>query len=371
MTKRVFLTFLLAFILALPPTLAQDGMPALADLEVDTWTVITPGGDTICSNGTPYQFYVRPADPEKLLVYFNGGGACWFTLICDLTANPTYFPFSEMPQNSPVDGGGIFDLENEENPFADYTMVFVPYCTADVHIGGGETVYEVPAAGDNPAREVPIQHNGWTNGMTVMNWVFENVEAPDQIFVAGSSAGAIPSPLYTAVIADNYPDSAIAQLGDGAGGYRSNRSSAVFSAWNTLDILPDWPEFEGETVDTLTFEDFYVAAAKRHPDILFTQYNTAEDEVQYSFLTLLGELGVSLPEKLEANFADINAEVDNFRVFTAGGPLHTILRAPQFYTYAANGIRVRDWVAALAAGEAVEDVRCEVCDVAEEIGGDS
>ncbi|MGQ9888118.1 MAG: pectin acetylesterase-family hydrolase [Aggregatilineales bacterium] len=371
MLKQMRFALVCAFVLiaAAPFAAAQDdALPPLGDLEPGVWTSIAPGGDTVCSNGTPYQFFARPADPEKLLVFFNGGGACWFAQICDVASGQiTYVPFADLPQNTPETGGGIFDLDNPENPFADYSMVFVPYCTADVHLGGGPTVYEIPASDSAPAREVAIFHNGFANAMAALNWVFDNFDAPDKIFVTGSSAGAIPSPIYTGIIAERYPEAAIVQLGDGAGGYRSRQSQVVFNAWHTLDILPDWPELAGETADTLTFEDFYIAAAKRHPDIMFAQYNTAEDEVQYTFLGLLGETDVSLSEKIEANLADIAAEVDNFRYFTAGGTVHTILRLPQFYTFAANGVRVRDWVAALAAGELVENVVCQACDAAEEV----
>ena len=56
-----------------------------------------------------------------------------------------------------------------------------------------------------------------------------------------------------------------------------------------------------------------------------------------------------------------SAEPARVAWLTAGGELHTILTRPEFYTYAAGGHRLRDWVAALAAGEAVPDVACTDC----------
>ncbi len=38
-----------------------------------------------------------------------------------------------------------------------------------------------------------------------------------------------------------------------------------------------------------------------------------------------------------------------------------ILLRPQFYTYESDGVKFRDWVAALAAGEPVSDVHCGDC----------
>jgi hypothetical protein len=40
------------------------------------WTKIEPGGETICSTGTPYAYYVHPGTVNRLVVYFDGGGAC-------------------------------------------------------------------------------------------------------------------------------------------------------------------------------------------------------------------------------------------------------------------------------------------------------
>ncbi|MBL1135963.1 MAG: hypothetical protein HND46_11645 [Chloroflexi bacterium] len=67
--------------------------------------------------------------------------------------NPTADNDSNNPTALP---GGIFDLENPENPFADYNMVFVPYCTGDVHIGNREATYEVEAS-DGSNHHLPLR----------------------------------------------------------------------------------------------------------------------------------------------------------------------------------------------------------------------
>lgn len=340
---------------------AQDeaGLPGLADLDSD-WNTLVPGGETVCSNETEFQFYVRPAESDKLLIYLNGGGACWFGQICDLTLSPTYSPFADGDGNDPSARTGIFDFDNPENPVADYNMVFIPYCTGDVHLGANEAVYTVPVSEESEeTRDLTIQHKGLVNGQVVLDWVFANFEAPEHIFVTGSSAGAIPSPLYASLVAEHYPDVRITQLGDGAGGYRAPEAVGIInSAWGTVDALPDFPEYEGETVETLVFEDHYIVAGTRYPNMVLAQYNTAEDDVQHDFLGLLGITDISLQDLMEANFADISASVDNFYTFTAGGELHTILRAPEMYTYGVSGVRFVDWLAALVAGDPMENLTC-------------
>lgn len=352
---RMLLVLLAAFALAIAAA-AQEApaaeLPTLADLQ-EGWNEIVPGGETGCAYGTPYSFHVRPADPDKLLIFFNGGGACWFGQICSPTA-PTFVPLADIGVNIPDTKNGIFAFDNPDNPFSDFTVVFAPYCTGDVHMGSRVTEYPL---GD---QSLSIAHKGSINAHAVLDWTFANVSAPEVVFVTGSSAGAIPSPIYAGVVAEAYPEARVVQLGDGAGGYRvPDATPIVNTVWGVLEGLPDWEEFADETVEGFTFERYYIATAKRFPNITFAQYNTAHDDTQYQFLAILGMTDVNLLELLTANYDEIRAEVPTFYTYTAGGTLHTILRLPEFYTYEVQGVRLRDWVANLVAGEAVGDVTCE------------
>lgn len=310
----------------------------------------------MCAAGTPYNFHVRPAESNDVLLYFNGGGACWFGLICDPALQPTY-------TQDVLSGGnnvealvtGIFDFTNPENPFADYNVVFVPYCTADVHLGDATVEYAVEAEGVE-AHTVTINHNGYNNALSAITWIYENFESPDSVFVTGSSAGALGSSFYAGVMAEAYPDSPIIQLGDGAGGYRSELAASILNTWGLF--------LEGDGVGS--FEDIYIGVTLAYPNVTMAQYNTAEDEVQYLFLSLLGVVDTPLPDLLAANIGDIEAGIEaDLPTFLAGGSLHTILRSPETYTYAADGVRFIDWLTALAAGEEVGDATCVDCSAPE------
>jgi hypothetical protein len=168
-------------------------------------------------------------------------------------------------------------------------------------------------------------------------------------------------------------------LADGGGGYRldpSERSRGNFfnRTWGVDRILPGYPEYTEVPVDSLTPETFFTVLGRRHPEVTLAQYNAAEDHAQRFFQKLRIDgtyhrvlADTKLRPLLEANHADIRASIDNFRAFTAGGELHMILHRPEFYTYAAEGFRVRDWVAALVHGEDVPDVRCTDCSEADSI----
>lgn len=337
------------------------------------WNTIEGGGDTVCSNGSDYQFFVRPGNPEKLVVYFQGGGACWFGRNCDLHLDPSYKPTVEDDELARY--RGIFEFDNPDNPFADYSFVVAPYCSGDVHIGDNVATYQAPAreatTGEDgeprqahEAHELTIHHKGIVNAQAVLEWTYEHFTDPAEIFVTGSSAGAIPSPYYAWKIAGHYPDAQIAQLGDAAGGYRRSEdvNLARMEQWGSMDHFEQYPEFADMPPEDFRYEDLYIVAAKRYPNILFAEYDAAEDAVQKRFLAMGGRDTPSLRELLLANHADIRAEVDNFRAYVAGGDSHTVLARPEFYTFQVGGRRIRDWVADLAAFEDVENVTCEKCD---------
>ena len=320
------------------------------------WQEILPAANTTCSDGSPYSFFVRHGDPDKLLVYFQGGGACWFRENCDPQMSPSY---SIRIGNIDRANFGIFNLDNPDNPFKDHTTVFAPYCTADVHLGASDTVYPPVEEGQT---DLVIRHQGRANVEAVLQWTYEHVPSPQDIFVTGSSAGAIPSPLYTALIADHYVDARIAQLGDGAGGYRRiNNDSRPDEQWGTFNFITQEQGFADLSPETMTYESLYIAAAQAHPDITFAEYDAAEDAVQKRFLNMSGQRDVALQQAIEANHADIRREVGNFSSYIAGGDSHTILGRPEFYTLASDGVAIRDWVAALANFEAVENVTCAQC----------
>lgn len=321
------------------------------------WQTIVPGGKTTCSDGSTYRFFVRPGDPDKLLFYLQGGGGCADRERCDLNMSPSYkwaVPPTEKPRNT-----GIFNFNNPNNPFRNHTIAMVPYCTGDVHLGAIDKVYEPVEAGQEP---LTIHHQGRTNAQAVLDWTYDRIEAPEEIFVTGSSAGAIPSPLYAAILADHYPDARIAQLGDGAGGYRGMaQTRANRDVWGMFNYLNSEPGFASEREEDFTYERLYMAAARAYPEILFTEYDAAEDRVQKRFLAYSSITNESLLPGLEANHADIRDAAPNFRAYIAGGDSHTVLLRPEFYTYAAEDVPIRDWVADLALFKPVNDVKCIDC----------
>src|SRR5688572_13740504 len=127
-------------------TLAAAFVLALAAAPASAqWQTIEPGGATLCSDGSPFRFFVHPGSSERLLVEFEGGGGCWSAETCAMeifTRRITTDPELARRLGLLV---GIYDRANPDNPFRDWTHVYVPYCTGDLHWGNAERAYGTSA----------------------------------------------------------------------------------------------------------------------------------------------------------------------------------------------------------------------------------
>ena len=81
----------------------------------------------ICLWGDPYSFGLQDTGSEDLLIYLQGGGACWSELC---SAN--------VKAGDRVPTLGWTDPSSEQNPFHGYNMAHVAYCDGSVFSGDNE-----------------------------------------------------------------------------------------------------------------------------------------------------------------------------------------------------------------------------------------
>ena len=308
----------------------------------DPWATVVPGGATRCADGEPYRFHVREADPARLLIYFNGGGACWSARTCDPAREPTFVPGAGPGSgNDPRGLGGAFDLAAADNPFRDWSQVFVSYCTGDLHLGAATARYRGPEG-----RIVTVAHAGRANADAALADTYRRFPDARQIVVAGGSAGALASPLYAAVVAARYPAASVTQLGGGAAGYRVPAPARLWRAWGALPALPVALPAAGIRADSLDMLDLHRLAAAAAPRIRFHSYDNAYDAVQERFQALLGKPR-ELLAGLDSNLDALHADLPYFRSYVAGGEQHTLLRHDELYTRETAGVRALSWLRAV------------------------
>ena len=338
---------------AAPARQAPDTVKSLASLSRG-WNRIQGRDGTGCAQDSTFAFRVRPGLPDKVLIFLNGGGACWRGQECDPKSRPTYTMTADSANDASV-RQGIFDVANKDNPVREFTMVYVPYCTGDLHLGTRTIDYESKSA-SGATRTFAVRHEGAANTEAVLDWVYANVKTPRVVFVAGSSAGAVPSPVVAAKLARHYPRARVVQLGDAAGGYHTPAVTPVLAGWGATDYLRRDNAFRSLDSANFTFEALYIRAARAAPRVRFAQFNTTEDATQIFFLSLLGVRGTPLTKLLAVDLDEVRNGTPWFRSYLAPGKAHTILRSNALYTTKVDGIAFRDWLAGLIDGDPVADV---------------
>jgi hypothetical protein len=312
-----------------------------------------PGGDTICARGTPFRYFVRPGSVNRLVIEFRGGGACWNDLTCSISGS-LFQETADADAAVLSESVGIYQHSNPDNPFKDWHHVYIPYCTGDVHWGNADRTY------GTGADAFTIHHKGAVNVRAVLDWVYENVPAPEKVFVTGCSAGAYGSILWSSHIRQHYTASDVNQLADsGAGVITDTFFQESFPMWNALEAYPTFiPGVDPNAFSELP--QLYQAIGNYYTDMFLSQYNTMYDDNQHFYYKAMG--GGDAYEwstKMNASIDKIAASAPNFRSYTAPGFQHCILPYPNFYEMTSNGVRLIDWINDVVADKDVQNVSCE------------
>lgn len=198
------------------------------------WETVTlaPATGASCGNGSPYRFFVnRALGTTKTVVVLEGGGACWAQDSClgkggvRGASNPNGIPADYLtnPVGSTLNGslavgGLVTPFSARLHPLQRvqtqaWNIVYVPYCTGDVHTGNRMNFY-----GDsNPAAPIAYFHRGHVNSKAVAAWLKANMPKPAHLLVTGFSAGGVGAtaqydtlrralqPTKSAMLADSGP----------------------------------------------------------------------------------------------------------------------------------------------------------------------
>lgn len=312
------------------------------------WEKIDAPTDCMCADGSPFSYFVRPANPDQVVFYLEGGGACFSAEMC----TPGSGMYSEGIDSRGVHWDqGIFDFDNPENPFADYSFVYVPYCTGDVHSGNVTKDY---------GNGVVTEHKGFVNASTALQTLVDRFPAASSILVAGSSAGAFTTPVFAGLVAEKLPTATVAVFAD-SGGAVPDAISVVTSNWGTIESLPNWPEFTGATASMINPSYIFSKVAEHNPAITFMRHDYAYDRVLTQYAVMAGISADGLVEVMRAGEKIIEASGTPLAAWVAAGDAHTIAGSPEMYTEEQNGVRFIDWMKAFLEGAPLPDQYCVTC----------
>lgn len=314
-----------------------------------------------------FAFWFSQGSGDGLVVFFDGGGACWNDQLCSrprLSGDRAVFTGTEaesvfkaelLPGDEPSRMGGIFDRSNPRNPVRDWSALFVSYCTGDVHAGSSSTTYRHPDTG----APFTIQHRGWDNMQVILQWMRTNVRQPARLLVAGSSAGAYGAAEHYASVRELYPAARAAFLGDAGQGVTTPEFERSRNAnWNYQLPSSVFGPNPASTPDV----ELVARLAAHFPRDYFGQYTTTYDATQTGFLTQMGgpQTCGAWTERMTRELTR-RQETPNFRAYRAQGDTHTILRSPLFFTEQSGGAPFAEWLGGLLNGQPQGNMICTNC----------
>jgi hypothetical protein len=238
-------------------------------------------------------------------------------------------------------GGGLhqqhLDRNDTNNPFADWNLVFVPYCTGDVHAGDNDANYN----------GMTYHHRGRANLRAFLRRLGVTF-TPDKMVFSGSSAGGFGAGMNYHLARQTFPggqgylldDSGPPLIGDAL---RSDLRQAWYTSWRLGPALDDiCPGCKDD------FSMLLTALAGLHPDDRLALLSSIQDA------TISTYFGLSA----SAFETDINAlasmeiqPVTNARYFFVPGNTHTMLFNPADFT-SQGGVALYDWLTQMVTDEA-------------------
>eukprot|EP01004_Peranema_trichophorum_P002248 NODE_1329_length_2008_cov_58.580371_g1124_i0.p1 GENE.NODE_1329_length_2008_cov_58.580371_g1124_i0~~NODE_1329_length_2008_cov_58.580371_g1124_i0.p1 ORF type:complete len:474 (-),score=67.29 NODE_1329_length_2008_cov_58.580371_g1124_i0:536-1957(-) len=216
-------------------------------LQTGVWkSIATDALNTGCIEG-PYFFRVNLGTSGKLVFWLQGGGAIWDPILSQLSPIGVANTIAAWDSNYER---GVFNRTHPENPFQNWTYVYVSYCTGDAHSGNGVATYPKST-----------RHWGSKNVRAVLNWVRDNLPTPTDLTLGGCSAGAIGSSFWQGPVLRTWPNARTLVVFDGyltaaLPGTDANQFNILRNLWKTCELLQGEPDIYQMCTNGTDFNKF-------------------------------------------------------------------------------------------------------------------
>jgi hypothetical protein len=308
------------------------------DLPAGQWTWLDVPGAR-CADGSQTGLAVNPPPPAAadgtVLLFLNGGGSCWDAITCAALQRSTPniggpYGAAQFTGDLPKAQGTVIDRSLPGSPFAGATLVFVPYCTGDVH--WGDSTNDYPGLGT-------WHHAGAANLRADVAFLQQNLTAPRKLVVSGSSAGGYGALLAHDLARAAWPaargylvdDSGPPLIG---GDVPDAERTAWYLSWRLDQTLaPLCPDCRGDLSSILP------VLAGRYPADRLALLSSHQDRVIRGYV-------LQTPSGFERALLQLVdqrlAPLPGARAFLVAGDAHALLQDPAAYT--AGGVGLPAWL---------------------------
>ena len=304
-------------------------------------------------------------DSQKLLIFLDGGGACFNLFTCN--NNRSSFTENDFFNRISNQNALIIDRDSPDNQFADWNFVFVPYATGDVHSGSNLSA-DVPNNG--PTNQVMNGYNNITVILNELKSYFDSNNGVSEIVFSGSSAGGFGMYLNTVQLASTFgTDIPTTVLVDSGPVFLGNNllticlESTWTNLWNLNNNLPDDIDTVVQGSYDFNFQKVYEYLAVKYPNFNYGFMSTYEDTTIRGFYSFGQNNCPTIPSIIISGTAfktgliDIKTNLldnyNNWKVFYKEGSSHTFLGSSTL-TESVNGVTLNQWIQNLRNGTAID-----------------
>ncbi len=308
---------------------------------------------------TGYLASINPSS-DKLLVYLQGGGACYNATTCN--GNDNHFDEAEGVNLANAGNSNaltLFSRNNPVNSYTDWSYVFVPYSTGDVHSGSNADA-DVPNGG--PADQHMTGYDNFTVIANALRAYF-GANGLSEIMVTGSSAGGYGTYLNFAQMADRFPGAQMTGLIDAGPMLLDDVvfDDCLANVWDNLFQFAYPADYD--TIVTGTYDQrvqgIYEYLSKKYPNAHFGLMCDTRDAVIRSFFafgkngcngtqgTITGAEFDNALDEVQQHLTTLN----NWNVYYVNSTNHTFL-ANRYTGINVNGVNMATWMDDLRAGNA-------------------
>jgi hypothetical protein len=317
-----------------------------------TWTWVD-FPEAHCANGssTGIGINLSPSGVNRIAIFLEGGGACFDPISCVAVANPDGFDGTDFRASvSQIGGYDLFSRTNASNPVREWTHVYVPYCTGDVH------------SGTNPMGYRGREQVGYRNVTEYLRRLAPTFDGAEMVLLTGSSAGGLGALANYDQVQQAFGCTPVHMVDDsgpilGDETLRPCLQTLARQLWH-FEVPADCPQCTNEDGAGLVWLWAYLAT--KYPDRRFALLSNTGDQTMRQFygygLSASCSFSTIMPaEMYEAGLVDLRDRVlapyPNTATFYVTSMRHTFLTT-DYARAGADGTTVQQWISMIIDGDA-------------------
>ncbi len=185
----------------------------------------------LCLRGTEYTIDTREGSADELVIFLQGGGACWDEFC------------SAFEETNSLPERGILNPGFAGNPVADWDVVYLPYCDGSLFAGDVDRVLPNSILSEGGPDESMGYQRGLQNLTAALDISKASFPDPPRILLTGVSGGAFGTIAALPLVRFYYPDAEILVFNDSGIGVAKEGDAefineTLIAGWNASGLVP-------------------------------------------------------------------------------------------------------------------------------------